>query len=345
MGDNTLFGLLGTGAGAALAQQGYKRLGEIGGQAYREMGQLAQDLEDRYQFQPYSVFTPTGGMFYAGGAPSAQPGYAPVPGSGGFLPPPGEGQMQLGLQRPEGTGGIKPFPGSDTKGGIFQTLGGPSMPTTDELRSSMVLPREMMPPQGAQGAQFGAQLSPEELGFYQTLMGGSAGMFGRAMEGPEAREQAVFQRMQAAMEPEMRRQQMALEERQLAQGRLGLGSNIYGGMSPEGFQMSKAQQEAMNNAMLSAMQFAGDEQMRQAQIGQGMLSSAYVPQQQLMQAIAPGITAAEQRRDQQNVAAGAFGETSASALEALLQSAMAQGNLLGGIGANMATTSLGGLFK
>jgi hypothetical protein len=187
-------------------------------------------------------------------------------------------------------------------------------------------------------------LSPEELGFYQTLMGGSAGMFGRAMEGPEAREQAVFQRMQAAMEPEMRRQQMALEERQLAQGRLGLGSNIYGGMSPEGFQMSKAQQEAMNNAMLSAMQFAGDEQMRQANIGQGMLTSAYMPQQQLLQAIAPGITAAEQRRDQQNVAAGAFGETSASALEALLQSAMAQGNLLGGIGGRMATSALGSLF-
>lgn len=329
--EENLGGVVGTGAGAALAQQGYQRLGDIGQQAYREMGQLAQDLESRYQFQPYSVFTPTGGMFYAGGAPSAQPGYAPVPGSGGFLPPPGEGQMQLGLQRPEGTGGIKPFPGSDTKGGIFQTLGSPAV----------LPPSASMPPQAG---QFGAQLSPEELGFYQTLMGGSAGMFGRAMEGPEAREQAVFQRMQAAMEPEMRRQQMALEERQLAQGRLGLGSNIYGGMSPEGFQMSKAQQEAMNNAMLSAMQFAGDEQMRQAQIGQGMLSSAYVPQQQLLQAIAPGITAAEQRRDQQNVAAGAFGETSASALEALLQSAMAQGNLLGGIGGRMATSALGSLF-
>lgn len=331
--EENLGGVVGTGAGAALAQQGYQRLGDIGQQAYREMGQLAQDLESRYQFQPYSVFTPTGGMFYAGGAPSAQPGYAPVYGSGGFLPPPGEGQMQIGLQRPEGTGGIKPFPGSDTKGGIFQTLGGGGYSVPSAVP---------MPPQAG---QFGAQLSPEELGFYQTLMGGSAGMFGRAMESPEAREQAVFQRMQAAMEPEMRRQQMALEERQLAQGRLGLGSNIYGGMSPEGFQMSKAQQEAMNNAMLSAMQFAGDEQLRQANIGQGMLSSAYVPQQQLLQAISPGITAAEQRRDQQNVAAGAFGETSASALEALLQSAMAQGNLLGGIGANMATTSLGGLFK
>ena len=338
--EENLGGVVGTGAGAALAQQGYQRLGDIGEQAYREMGQLGRDLESRYQFQPYSVFTPTGGMFYAGGAPAAQPGYRPVYGSGGFLPPPGEGQMQIGLQRPEGTGGIKPFPGSDTKGGIFQTLGGPFMPTTDELRSSMVLPREMMPPQGA---QFGAQLSPEEMGFYRTLMGGSAGMFGRAMEGPEAREQAVFDRMQAAMSPAQERERLELEQRLAAQGRLGVTTNMFGG-TPEGLALAKAQEEARNQAMLSAMEFAGAEQARQAQLGAGMLSAAYTPQQQLLAAIAPGITAAEQRRDQQNVAAGAYGETSAAALEALLQSAMAQGNLLGGIGGRMATSALGSLF-
>jgi len=76
-----------------------------------------------------------------------------------------------------------------------------------------------------------------------------------------------------------------------------------------------------------------------------MLSAAYTPQQQLLQAIAPGMTAAEQRRNQQNIATGAYGETSASALEALLQSAMAQGDLLGGIGGRMATSALGSLFS
>jgi hypothetical protein len=331
--------LLGAGAGALLAKEGYDRLGEIGERAYREMGQLGQDLESRYQFQPYSVFTPTGGMFYAGGAPAAQPGYRPVPGSGGFLPPPGQGMEFM----PE-TAGVKPLPSAvgGIKGGVTPEMstGFTTMPV------DLSMPREMppMPPMPTQGGQFGAQLSPEELGFYRTLMGGSAGMFGRAMEGPEAREQAVFDRMQAAMSPAQERERLALEQRLAAQGRLGVATNMFGG-TPEGLALAKAQEEARNQAMLGAMEFAGAEQARQADIGMGMLGAAYTPQRELLAAIAPGITAAEQRRDQQNVAAGAYGETSAAALEALLQSAMAQGNLLGGIGGRMAESAFGGLFS
>ena len=328
--------LLGAGAGALLAKEGYDRLGEIGERAYREMGQLGQDLESRYQFQPYSVFTPTGGMFYAGGAPAAQPGYRPVPGSGGFLPPPGQGMEFM-----PGTAGVKPLPSAvgGIKGGVTPEMstGFTTMPV------DLSVPREM-PPMPTQGGQFGAQLSPEELGFYRTLMGGSAGMFGRAMEGPEAREQAVFDRMQAAMSPAQERERLALEQRLAAQGRLGVATNMFGG-TPEGLALAKAQEEARNQAMLGAMEFAGAEQARQADIGMGMLGAAYTPQRELLAAIAPGITAAEQRRDQQNVAAGAYGETSAAALEALLQSAMAQGNILGGIGANMAESAFGGLFS
>ena len=335
--------LLGAGAGALLAKKGYDRLGEIGEQAYKEMGQLGRDLESRYQFQPYSVFTPTGGMFYAGEAPSAQPGYRPVPGSGGFLPPPGQG---MGVM--PGTGASGEFPAQILQGRPNETGGikGLSSALQGAIAEPLVLPKEMppMPPMPSQGAQFGAQLSPEEMGFYRTLMGGSAGMFGRAMEGPEAREQAVFDRMQAAISPAQERERLALEERLAAQGRLGVGTNMFGG-TPEALTLAKAQEEARNQAMLSAMEFAGAEQARQAQLGAGMLSAAYTPQQQLLQAIAPGMTAAEQRRNQQNIATGAYGETSASALEALLQSAMAQGDLLGGIGANMATSALGSLFK
>jgi len=254
--DEDLLALLGAGGGAYLAKEGYDRLGKIGEQAYEEMGQLGRDLESRYQFQPYSVFTPTGGMFYAGEAPSAQPGYRPVPGSGGFLPPP-DPTMAYSTQGgatatpalgetpmdPVGFSGTSPFSGM----------------SSDDLRR--LLPKEMppMPSMPPQGAQFGAQLSPEEMGFYRTLMGGSAGMFGRAMEGPEAREQAVFDRMQAAISPAQERERLALEERLAAQGRLGVGTNMFGG-TPEALTLAKAQEEARNQAMLSAMEFAGAEQ-------------------------------------------------------------------------------------
>jgi hypothetical protein len=42
--EENLGGVVGAGAGAALAKEGYDRLGEIGEQAYREMGQLGRDL-------------------------------------------------------------------------------------------------------------------------------------------------------------------------------------------------------------------------------------------------------------------------------------------------------------
>ncbi len=340
--EENIGNLAGAGAGALLAKEGYDRLGEIGERAYREMGQLGQDLESRYQFQPYSVFTPTGGMFYAGGAPAAQPGYRPVPGSGGFLPPPGQDTEFM-----QGTAGVKPLPSvvGGIKGGVTPEMSTGFTTVPEDVTISDPMPsRPPMPPMPPQGGQFGAQLSPEELGFYRTLMGGSAGMFGRAMEGPEAREQAVFDRMQAAMSPAQERERLALEQRLAAQGRLGVATNMFGG-TPEGLALAKAQEEARNQAMLGAMEFAGAEQARQADIGMGMLGAAYTPQRELLAAIAPGITAAEQRRDQQNVAAGAYGETSAAALEALLQSAMAQGNILGGIGANMAESAFGGLFS
>ena len=77
--------------------------------------------------------------------------------------------------------------------------------------------------------------------------------------------------------------------------------------------------EAKNQAMLNAMQFAGQEQQRQAGLGSGMLAAGYVPQAQLIGALQPGMTAAERQRQAISEQAGAYGETYVSGLEALLQ--------------------------
>ena len=65
--DNSgLFGLGGAGLGAALAYQGYENLGDIGGQAYRELAGpdgLAQQLTDMTEFRPFGVTTATGSQF------------------------------------------------------------------------------------------------------------------------------------------------------------------------------------------------------------------------------------------------------------------------------------------
>ena len=65
LGSNTGAGAL-AAAGLALAQQGYKDIGDVGSQAYREMAGpdgLAEELRGMLEFQPYTVTTATGGQF------------------------------------------------------------------------------------------------------------------------------------------------------------------------------------------------------------------------------------------------------------------------------------------
>jgi hypothetical protein len=149
--------------------------------------------------------------------------------------------------------------------------------------------------------------------------------------------------MMDSINPQRERERLALEERLQGQGRLGVQTSMFGG-TPEGLAMAKAQEEAYSQNMLGAMTFAGQEQLRQAQLGAGMLSAGYIPQAQLLGALQPGMTAAEQQRQSVSQATGAYGETYAAGLEALLQSALGQAGIAGGFGTAMAKAAIGGLF-
>ena len=157
----------------------------------------------------------------------------------------------------------------------------------------------------------------------------------------------MYDRMLTAMSPEQERQRLALEERMASQGRLGTQTNMYG-TTPDQFMFEKAQMEAQNQALLNAMQFAGQEQQRQSQLGTGMLAAGYVPQAQLLNALQPGMTTAERQRQALSQQAGAYGETYASGLQALLQSGLGQADLAGTLGTSIAEQGvkglLGGLF-
>ena len=191
--------------------------------------------------------------------------------------------------------------------------------------------------------QYDLQLSPEEQQLYQNQLQRAETFFGQAATPVADREQEVYQRMRATMSPEEERQRLALEQRLAAQGRLGTRTGMFGG-TPEALTLAKAQEEARNQAMLNAMQFAGQEQQRMAQLGSGMLAAGYVPQAQLLSALQPGMTAAEQRRQAISEQAGTYGQTYAAGLEALLQSGLGQANLAGGFGADVTKTALGSLF-
>ena len=158
------------------------------------------------------------------------------------------------------------------------------------------------------------------------------------------REQHVYERMRAAQIPEEERARLALEERLAGQGRLGVRTSMFGG-TPEQLAMEQAREEAKTKNILAAMEYAGQEQQRQAQIGSGMLAAGYIPQAQLLSALEPGMTMAERQRQALTQQASAYGETYSTGLEALLQSALGQAGLYGGFGTSLATAALGGLFQ
>jgi hypothetical protein len=185
--------------------------------------------------------------------------------------------------------------------------------------------------------------SPEEQAFQKQAMTDAEMFFGQARAPIAQREQEVYDRMLTAMTPEQERQRLALEQRMASQGRLGTQTNMYG-KTPDEFMFEKAQMEAQNQAMLNSMQFAGQEQQRQSQLGTGMLAAGYVPQAQLLNAVQPGMTAAERQRQALSEQAGAYGKTYASGLEALLQSGLGQADLIGSLGSGLASSALGGLF-
>ena len=194
---------------------------------------------------------------------------------------------------------------------------------------------------------YNLQTSPEEQAFQQQAMTDAEAYFTQARAPIAQREQDVYNRMLTAMSPEQERQRLEMEQRMASQGRLGVSTAQYGG-TPEQLAMAKAQSEAQNQAMLNAMQFAGQEQQRQAQLGTGMLSAGYVPQAQLLNALQPGMTTAERQRQALSQQAGAYGETYTSGLQALLQSGLGQAELGGNLGSSIAEQGvkglLGGLF-
>ena len=108
----------------------------------------------------------------------------------------------------------------------------------------------------------------------QALLAQADTAFGRAMADPSQAQADLYGQIRATQRPEEERQRLALEERMLAQGRLGLSSAAYGGSSPELLAQETARQEAMSRANLSARQQAMQEQQQAYGQGLGLLGQA-----------------------------------------------------------------------
>jgi hypothetical protein len=180
-------------------------------------------------------------------------------------------------------------------------------------------------PQG--GTQL--NLSPQEMALQNQLFGG-AGQFLTQAQAPIAQtEQDIFNRLMQVAAPERQRQQLGLEERLAAQGRLGTSSAAYGGATPEQMAMATAQQEQMNNLALQARQQALAEQQQYAGLGQGMLGAAYTPQSALLNVLQGGMGTAGLADVGRRQAAQLQSQGQMAGLDAALQAQLGRANLTG----------------
>jgi hypothetical protein len=162
-------------------------------------------------------------------------------------------------------------------------------------------------------------LAPEQQALQQQLIGQATGLFGQVGVSPAEAQSALYEQMRAVQRPEEERQRLALEERLLSQGRLGLQSAAYGGASPELLAQETARQEAMARANLSARQQAMAEQQQALTAASGLLGAGYTPQQQALEALRIGTPVAGIAQAGQLAGTQLLGQTGLAGVESYLQ--------------------------
>ena len=251
-------------AGAyGISREGEKSAREAGQLGYSQMNALGQKASDATQFKPFGVTSnlanvqagPTGGL-NVNLSPEQQALQGQMFGSAGQL------AGNLGGQYNPLAGQI----GSNAYGQAQNFLG-----RAGQFDPSIAGQR------GAVGGLFGQQVGGygqgQDIQNLRSQYGGLAQQAGQGlMMSPEQRQGDIYESIRATQLPEEQRQNLALEERLLGQGRLGISTDAYGG-TPEQLAMAKAQAEASNTASLMARQQAmaeGQQAMQNAQSLTGM---------------------------------------------------------------------------
>lgn len=135
---------------------------------------------------------------------------------------------------------------------------------------------------------FSTALSPEQAALSGELFSQGRG-FLTGLGDIDTTTQNLFNTLQGIRRPEIERQRLGLEERLFGQGRSGVRTNQFGG-TPEQLALEKAIQEQQSADLFTARQQALGERAQQAQLGQGLLTSSYLPENQLLNFLRPAVT-------------------------------------------------------
>jgi hypothetical protein len=134
--------------------------------------------------------------------------------------------------------------------------------------------------QGTAEGGFDMNLSEEQQERQDRLFEMSGSFLDELGGNPLERQQALYEQIRAIQRPEEERQQLALENRLLGQGRLGLMTSQYGG-SPEQFAQALAQEQARNEAFYNAYGQSQADRQQAYGLASGLMGLGYMPQQQL----------------------------------------------------------------
>jgi hypothetical protein len=162
-------------------------------------------------------------------------------------------------------------------------------------------------------------MTPEQQALQTQLMGQAQGLFGKIGVDPSTAQADLYEQIRATQRPEEERNRLALEERMLSQGRMGLSSSAYGGSSPELLAQETARQEAMSRANLGARTQAMSEQAQALTAATGLLGAGYIPQQQALAALGLGTDIAKIPDIGRRTGAELFGQLGGRGLESLMQ--------------------------
>jgi hypothetical protein len=288
------------------------------------------------------------------------------------------GMAEIG-QRGAEAAAFKPFTVSTGFGGVSTTPEGGFATTLSPQQAA-----QQQQLQALTGSLLGGMggVAPDVSGIQQQALGSVGGFLTGAMAPMGAREADVYERIRATQRPEEQRAQLALEERLAAQGRTGLRTAQFGG-SPEQLALAQAQEEAKARASLGALGQAQAEQLQQAGLAESMFglggraaglpqalqagqlqnivasqAAQYLPEQQLLASLTPGIQLASLADLGRRQGAGLMTEAGVSGLEDIVGAEQARAQnlsqiysaLLGAQGQQAAASAggissgIGGLF-
>lgn len=161
-------------------------------------------------------------------------------------------------------------------------------------------------------------LSPEEQARQAAMFTQAGQLFDFAATDPSQSTQGFYEMMRSIQTPEEERKRLALEERMLSQGRLGLQSAAYGGSNPELLAQAQAIEEAKRKSLLSAREMAMGERKQAYDLGLGMLSGSYLPQQEALAALGYGLEGGKLADIGRRTGAELYGQAGQTGIEAML---------------------------